>query len=82
MEKIGLIIFLILWGLVILRQVLIVLGKFGWKVPSFSRDSMFRGTWIMRPKDDDRNSPILGDVIRLAAYLLVEVFIVAYLVFL
>ena len=82
MEKVGLIIFLLLWGLVIIRQLLIVLGKFGLKVPYFLRDSMFRGTWLLRPVDDSRNSPILGDVIRLTAYLLVEAFIVAYLVYL
>ena len=82
MDKVGLIIFLLLWGLVIIRQLLIVLGKFGLKVPHFLRDSMFRGTWLMRPEGDRRNSPNLGDVIRLAAYLLVEVFVIAYLVFL
>ncbi len=82
MEKIGLILFLLLWGLVILRQLLIVLGKYGLKVPSFTRDSMFRGTWLLTSEDDRRNSPILGDVIRLAAYLLIEVFIVVYLILL
>ncbi len=82
MEKVGLIIFLLLWGLVIIRQLLIVLGKYGLKVPNFLRDSMFKGTWLMRPEDDRRNSPNLGDVIRFAAYLVVEVFVIAYLVFL
>jgi hypothetical protein len=82
MEKVGLIIFLLLWGLVILRQLLIVLGKFGLKVPNFSRDPMFRGTWLLRPEEDSVNSPILGDVIRLSAYLLVEVFIIVYLIYL
>jgi hypothetical protein len=82
MDKVGLIIFLLLWGLVIIRQLLIVLGKFGMKVPNFLRNSMFRGTWLMRPEDDRWNSPNLGDVIRLGAYLLVEVFVIAYLVFL
>ena len=82
MDKVGLIIFLLLWGLVIIRQLLIVLGKYGLKVPNFLRASMFRGTWLMRPEDDRRNSPNLGDVIRLAAYLLVEAFIIAYLLYL
>ncbi|TET85623.1 MAG: hypothetical protein E3J37_01550 [Anaerolineales bacterium] len=82
MEKVGLIIFLLLWGLVIIRQLLIVLAKFGLKVPNFLRGSMFRGTWLMRPEDDRRNPPILGDVIRLTAYLLVEVFIIVYIVYL
>lgn len=60
MEKVGLAIFLLLWGLVILRQLLIVLGKYGLKVPNFLRDSMFRGTWLMRPEDDRRKSPEIG----------------------
>jgi hypothetical protein len=80
MEVIGLIIFLILWGLVIVRQVLILLGHYGYEIPKFSSDSMFRGTWLLRPKDDGRSRSLAADIIILAAYVLVEVVIIVFLV--
>ena len=80
METIGLILFLILWGLVIGRQVLILMGHFGRDAPNFSSDSMFRGTWIIRPKEGGRNRSLVADIIILAAYVLVEVVIIVFLV--
>lgn len=80
METFGLISFLILWGLVIIRQGWIVLGHFGKDVPAFSNDSIFRGTWLFRPREGRRSRSVIADMIILAAYLLIEIVVVVFLV--
>ena len=80
MENFGLILFLILWSIVIIRQLLILLRHFGREVPYFSDDSMFRATWIMNPRDGGRNRALSADIVILAAYVLVEVVIIIVLI--
>ena len=79
MEIVGLILFLILWGFVILRQLLVVLVHFGHDLPNLSSDSMFRGTWLIRPRDDRGSRSRVADMIILAAYVLIEVVIIVFL---
>jgi hypothetical protein len=80
MENVGLILFLLLWGLVVIRQLLILLRHFGREVPHLSDDSVFRGTWLIRPRDGDRGRALSADIAILAAYLLVEVVILVFLI--
>lgn len=79
METIGLISFLILWGLVILRQAWIVLGFFGTDVPAFSNDSIFRSTSLFRPRGGHRGRSAVAEIIILVVYLSVEIFILVLL---
>lgn len=79
METVGLIFFLLLWGLVILRQFLILMRHFGREVPPFSDDSIFRGTWIIKPLEGGQKRALSADIIILVAYLLVEVVVLVFL---
>lgn len=79
MQIFGLIFFLVLWGMVILRQLLILLRHFGREVPQFSEDSIFRGTWIMKPPEGGRQRTLAADIVILIAYLLVEVVILVFI---
>ena len=79
MESIGLIIFLVLWGFVILRQLLILLRHFGRELPDMSDESIFRGTWIMKPPEGGRGRTLSADIVILVAYLLVELVILIFL---
>jgi hypothetical protein len=80
MENVGLILFLILWGFVIVRQVLILLRHFGREAPRLSDDSIFRGTWLIRPPEGGRGRTLTADIAIFAAYLLIEVIILVFLI--
>ncbi len=79
MENIGLVFFLVLWGIVILRQAMIIRGHFGRDIPGLSDDSVFRGTWLFRPRSGSGNRTLTADIVILSAYVLIEAIIVVYL---
>ena len=79
MEELGLVLFLGLWGIVIFRQLQITLRHFGREVPFFSDESVFRGTWLLKPAEGGRRRAMSADIAILAAYILVEVVIIVFL---
>jgi hypothetical protein len=79
MQIIGLIFFLLLWGLVIFRQLLILLRHFGREAPQFSEESIFRGTWIIKPLEAGAQRALSADIVILAAYILVEIVVLVFL---
>lgn len=80
MQTIGLIFFLGLWSLVILRQLLILLRHFGREIPQFSEDSIFRGTWIIKPLESGTRRALSADIVILAAYVFIEIVILVFLI--
>jgi hypothetical protein len=80
MQTFGLIFFLVLWGFVIFRQLLILLRHFGREVPQFSEDSIFRGTWIVKPLEGGLRRALSADIAILAAYVLIEIIIIVFLI--
>jgi hypothetical protein len=52
---------------------------FGREAPQFSDESVFRGTWIIKPPEGGTRRALSADIVILIAYLLIEIVILVFL---